>query len=101
MISGNLVGVCDRRRLGHAATWSPATSSASDKSGLNALPNAQEGVKIAGAPGNTIGGNLAPALNLISANHWGVRIDGAGATGNLVAGNYIGTDITGTDAAGQ
>ena len=26
----------------------------------------------------------------------GIRIDGAGATGNLVQGNFIGTDRTGT-----
>ena len=67
----------------------------SDKTGLAALPNSQEGIMIQGAAGNTIGGNTPSALNLVSANHWGIRIDGVGATGNLVEGNYIGTDITG------
>ena len=47
-----------------------------DKTGLYAIPNAQEGVAILGATGNTIGGTTAAAQNLISANHWGVRLDG-------------------------
>ena len=47
-----------------------------DKTGLYAIPNAQEGVAILGATGNTIGGTTAAALNLISANNWGVRLDG-------------------------
>ena len=68
----------------------------SDKSGLNPLPNAQEGVLIDSASGNTIGGTTAAARNLISANHWGLRITGASASSNVVQGNDIGTDITGT-----
>ena len=51
--------------------------------------------------GSTIGGNTAAGLNLISANHWGVRLDAGGATGNLVEGNYIGTDITGLSPVGN
>ena len=100
VISGNLVGIAI---AGASATRNVVIGNliGSDRSGLNPLPNAQEGVKIAGSPGNTIGGNLAAAQNLISANHWGVRIDGAGATGNLVAGNYIGTDITGIAPLGN
>ncbi len=57
-----------------------------DKTGLHAIPNAQEGVAILGATGNTIGGTTAAVLNLISGNHWGVRLDGSSATANLVAG---------------
>ena len=30
---------------------------------------------------------------MISANQWGIRIDGPTATGNLIEGNYVGTDI--------
>ena len=68
----------------------------SDKSGLNPLPNAQEGVLIDSANGNTIGGTTAAARNLISANNTGVLITGSSASSNVVQGNYIGTDITGT-----
>ncbi len=100
VISGNLVGV--------AITGATAASNlvagnfiGSDKTGLNALPNSQEGIKILGAVGNTIGGTTGSALNLVSANHWGIRIDGASATGNLIEGNYIGTDITGLAALGN
>ena len=39
--------------------------------------------------------------NLISANHWGVQLDGAGATGNAIEGNYIGTDISGLKPPGK
>ncbi len=38
---------------------------------------------------------------MISANLWGIRIDGATATGNLVEGNYIGTDVSGTAPLGN
>ncbi|MGA7499297.1 MAG: Calx-beta domain-containing protein [Isosphaeraceae bacterium] len=79
-----------------------------DKTGLYAIPNAQEGVAILGAFGNTIGGTTAAALNLISGNHWGVwlgSLDGTTATptatANLVEGNLIGTDITGKAPLGN
>ena len=67
----------------------------SDQTGFKDLGNSAEGVLISGASNNTIGGSLAAAQNLISANHWGISLDGAGATGNLIQRNYIGTDITG------
>ena len=72
-----------------------------DKTGLYAIPNAQEGVAILGGTGNTIGGTTSAAQNVISANNWGVRIDGSSATDNLVAGNLIGTNITGKAALGN
>ena len=43
----------------------------------------------------------ATGRNLISANHWGVPITGALATGNVVQGNFIGTDITGLASLGN
>ena len=68
-----------------------------------AEPNQQNGVEIAaGANRNTIGGTTAAARNLISDNgNDGVLITGAGTTANVVEGNYIGTDSTGTNAAGN
>ncbi|MGB2608339.1 MAG: Calx-beta domain-containing protein, partial [Isosphaeraceae bacterium] len=73
----------------------------SDNTGKNDLGNKNEGVLIEGAYNNTIGGTTAAALNLISANHWGVRLDGKSAKDNLVEGNLIGTDITGKAPLGN
>ena len=59
-------------------------------------------MRIASARGNTIGGTTAGARNVISGNNQsGVRIDGNGATGNLVQGNFIGTDVTGMISLGN
>ena len=55
------------------------------------------GVEVSNATANTIGGTDSGARNLISGNTtYGVEINGTGASGNLVAGDFIGTDITGT-----
>jgi Calx-beta domain len=59
------------------------------------LGNAEEGVRIDGAPNNTISGN-AKGSQVISGNNVGLLITGTTATGNQVFGNFIGTDITGT-----
>jgi uncharacterized repeat protein (TIGR01451 family) len=68
-----------------------------DLTGTQALGNTGNGVYVLGAAGNTVGGTEAGAGNLISVNYSvGVRIDGAGATNNIVQGNVIGTDATGT-----
>jgi titin len=83
-------------------------------SGSTALGNSGSGVLIV-ASSNTIGGTVAGAGNVISGNgqtgviisavgKTGTLFDGSGfvgATANLVAGNYIGTDITGTAALGN
>ena len=55
---------------------------------------------ITSAAGNTIGGAATGAGNLISGNDSlgagdNVHITGTGASGNIVAGNYIGSDKTG------
>src|SRR5262249_29260046 len=67
-----------------------------------ALGNALDGVGIfLGATGNTVGGTVAGAGNVIPGNGAdGVEIY-EGATSNLVAGNLIGTDWTGTVALGN
>ena len=63
-----------------------------DVTGTVALPD-EDGVEVNGS-GNTIGGTVTGAGNLISGNtEEGILIEEGG---NLVAGNLIGTDITGT-----
>jgi titin len=73
-----------------------------DASGTLALGNAFNGVFIlGGAHGNTVGGAVPGARNVISGNGTGVLISDSGTTGNLVLGNFIGTDVTGTAAIGN
>jgi hypothetical protein len=74
-----------------------------DKSGTKALGNSNQGVHIANAAANTVGGTAAGAGNVISGQTFSedsivLEILGSGATGNLVIGNRIGTDVTGTSA---
>ena len=61
--------------------------------------NTGNGVFIDNSPNNNIGGSSPADRNVISGNvEDGIRIDGAGATGNRVRGNFIGTNLTGTAA---
>jgi hypothetical protein len=74
-----------------------------DRTGTRALGNSNQGVHIADAPANTVGGTSAGAGNVISGQTFsedsiGLEILGSGATGNLVIGNRVGTDFTGTSA---
>ena len=72
-----------------------------DPSGSVAVPNAVEGIWVAGE-GNTVGGSTAAERNVISGNGlFGINVSGSGATGNLVKGNYIGVDATGGKAMGN
>ena len=71
-----------------------------DPSGTVAMADSN-GVLIAGASGNTIGGTSAAARNVISGNqNDGVALD-SGASHNVIEGNYIGTDDTGAIALGN
>jgi CSLREA domain-containing protein len=66
--------------------------------GSGAVANEQDGVLIAGADNNTVGGTTPAARNLISGNiQIGVEL-GSSASGNLVEGNFIGTNTSGTAA---
>jgi hypothetical protein len=71
-----------------------------DVTGAAPLGNARHGVLIV-APGNTIGGTVAEARNVISGNGVGVGIVDRSSVRNLVQGNFIGTDVTGTVALGN
>jgi parallel beta-helix repeat protein len=76
-----------------------------DCTGAAALPNSANGVFIERSPGNYVGGSDDPvAGNVISGNGlsedpnqkgYGIKIQGASATGNKVQGNYIGTNYEG------
>ena len=72
-------------------------------SGTVSLGNGGNGIIIAsGSSSNTIGGTTVAARNIISGNKAsGLEITDSGTTQNLMEGNYIGTDASGTGAAGQ
>jgi hypothetical protein len=59
------------------------------------------GVVIDGAPGNFVGGPSAGMRNVIGLGNFGVAIKNPGAVDNTIQGNFIGTDSTGTKAAGN
>ena len=66
-----------------------------DASGSAALGNLGNGVHVIDSPGNTIGGSVAGAGNVISSNHGeGIRVDGASATGNVIEQNFVGTNAS-------
>ncbi len=70
--------------------------------GTLSLGNGNVGVRINGAPNNTVGGTVAGARNVLSGNNdSGVVIEGAVAGGNLVQGNFIGVNPAGTADMGN
>jgi hypothetical protein len=73
-----------------------------DASGASSLGNGTAGIRLSNASGNTIGGDVPGARNVISGNDTdGVAIAGAAAQDNVVQGNFIGTDASGTLAVGN
>jgi hypothetical protein len=65
------------------------------------VANGGNGVTILSS-GNTIGGSATGAGNVIGVNTGsGIKIIGAGATGNVIQGNFIGTNSTGIPALGN
>ncbi len=100
VISGNQVGV---EIFGATSTQNVVMGNfvGTDKAGTLDRGNSNEGILIEGAFGNTVGGTTAAAANVISSNHWGIRIDGLSATSNLIEGNDIGTDGSGTQPLGN
>jgi titin len=73
-----------------------------DANGSADLGNGTWGVLLNTSPGNTIGGTVAGAKNVISGNNTiGIEMVNPQATGNLVQGNYIGTDANGSADLGN
>ena len=72
--------------------------------GTNDLGNGNDGIEITSATrasNNTIGGTGANDRNVIAGNNtYGVRLNGAGVTDNVIEGNYLGTRANGTLAPG-
>ncbi|MFD0799218.1 beta strand repeat-containing protein, partial [Maribacter chungangensis] len=70
-------------------------------SGNTAAGNGVSGIRIAGQ-NNTVGGGIANARNIISANgQTGIFLAYQSASNNTVQGNYIGTDISGNSTMGN
>ena len=85
LVEGNEIGT---NLAGTAALPNGALVNPGDPSG---------GVDIDTSAGNTIGGTIAGAANVISGNaNAGLQISGVGATGNVVEGDYFGIDATST-----
>lgn len=64
--------------------------------GTNGLGNGRSGIGLSGAPANTVGGSVAGAGNIISANgNAGLYLLDRTAAGNQILGNRIGTDPSG------
>jgi CSLREA domain-containing protein len=103
VISGNIDSGVEISGPGAMGNLVQGNYIGTDVNGTNALENDGAGVRIDGAPSNTVGGTSAGARNIISGNVGsdGVFIFNASAMGNLVQGNYIGTDVTGTLGLGN
>jgi parallel beta-helix repeat protein len=95
-ISGNGVSGVFLNGAGAAQNVIQGNYIGTDISGGLVAGNANDGITMSGAPSNTISGNL------ISGNGTnGVFLAGAGASGNVLAANFIGTDAAGKVALGN
>ena len=96
LISGNSQSGIDCFVIGSTAELIEGNLVGVDVSGVHALPNIGNGIRIAGPTDCTIGGTVASAANVISANGGdGVSLTVGPSNGLLVEGNYIGTDSNG------
>ncbi len=70
--------------------------------GTNISANVGNGILVSGVASNTIGGATPGERNVISGNSGdGIELSGVGASNNIVAGNFIGTDASGTQDKGN
>jgi hypothetical protein len=101
IISGNTGDGVQISDLGASGNFVQGNYIGTDASGSSAVAN-NDGINIISAPGNTIGGTVAAARNIISGNRLnGVEIQDTGATDNIVRGNYIGLRPDGAAALGN
>jgi hypothetical protein len=103
LISGNRIRGVSLTGPGTSANVLQGNRIGSNAPGTTAVGNGgvlafdATGVLIRDAAGNTIGGSVAGAGNLIAGNgEDDVQIFGSGAANNAVAGNFIGTNAAGT-----
>ncbi|MFO0888050.1 MAG: right-handed parallel beta-helix repeat-containing protein, partial [Isosphaeraceae bacterium] len=73
-----------------------------DASGLLNLGNGGSGLVLSSAGSNTVGGTSAAARNVIAGSgRYGLVIEEASSSNNVILGNFIGTDGVGTAALGN
>ncbi len=97
LISGNGTFGIEIVNLGSTGNQVQGNSIGTNLDGTAALENAESGILLDTAPGNTIGGASAGAGNLISGNgKFGIEI--VQADGNQLLGNTIGLDRSGSAA---
>ncbi len=102
VISGNhLNGVVFAGPAGN--NWVAGNLIGTDVTGGHAVSNRVSGVLLLESGGNTVGGDLAGAGNVISGHTGGngVYLAGTNTSGNVIQGNLIGTDVTGKLALGN
>ncbi len=96
VISANLYGAVVISDTGTNATLVVDNFIGVNSGGTSNLGNGGDGVLVQnGAAQTTIGGTVASAANVISANV-GAGVEISGSSKTLVEGNFIGTDATGT-----
>ncbi|MBZ0292620.1 MAG: CSLREA domain-containing protein, partial [Anaerolineae bacterium] len=104
IISGNGDNGVQIKNLNEASGLSLANLVRGNYIGLNynangMVPNDDDGVRLSGTRGNTIGGTTAADRNIITGNAgYGVHITKATyqADYNVISGNFIGTNLNGT-----
>jgi uncharacterized repeat protein (TIGR01451 family) len=103
VIAGNHIDGIRLSNVGTSANLVQGNAIGTNSARTGAVPNAVYGVEIDdAASGNTVGGTSQGTGNLISGNaEDGVRIWGAGTSGNQLQGNLVGTNSTGTAALGN
>lgn len=97
VISGNDFGGIQINGAGATGNLVQGNYIGTNAAGSAAVGNGNNGVWILFVSGNTVGGAVAGAGNVIAGNPKGVEI-AFNAPGNAVQGNYIGTNAAGTAA---